>query len=229
MVLEEPTRKRDIKRIRSDKVEVWVQISNMPLLCMTKDIAWFLGSIIGEVQEVDTGPFVDCLGKFLRVRVSIKVDKPLKRFLRVDVFGDGEETIMQVHYERLSNFCFRCGLLSHTIRGCPETGHLEPGNGGEMEFQYESKAERNYGEYLKYNNKIPVIMVNHGLMGEKEEDLGREAGILNLIEDRLSSMRDVEVGLDNDVPDGLTNGSGLVVSQRVDALLRNAMFLSLLF
>ncbi|KAK4847661.1 hypothetical protein QYF36_004411 [Acer negundo] len=62
----------------------------------------------------------DCLGKFLRVRVAILVDKPLRRFLRVDVLGDGEETIMPIQYERLPNFCFRCGLLGHMLRECPE-------------------------------------------------------------------------------------------------------------
>ncbi|KAK2645879.1 hypothetical protein Ddye_021074 [Dipteronia dyeriana] len=74
-------------------------IYNLPLLCMTKDIARFLGSIIGEVKEVDTGPYGDCLGKFLRVRVSVEVDKPLRRVIWVDVLGDEEETIMPVHYE----------------------------------------------------------------------------------------------------------------------------------
>ncbi|TXG70717.1 hypothetical protein EZV62_005652 [Acer yangbiense] len=76
----------------------------------------------GEVREVDSGPSGDCLGKFLRVRVAIDIDKPLRRFLRVDVLGDGEETVMPIQYERLPNFCFRCGLLCHTIRGCSMIG-----------------------------------------------------------------------------------------------------------
>ncbi|TXG48172.1 hypothetical protein EZV62_027466 [Acer yangbiense] len=50
----------------------------------------------GEVREVDIGPTGDCLGKFLRVPMSIEVTKPLRRFLQVDVLEDGEETVMPV-------------------------------------------------------------------------------------------------------------------------------------
>ncbi|KAK2648552.1 hypothetical protein Ddye_016041 [Dipteronia dyeriana] len=81
----------------------------------------FLGSIIGDVREVDNGPSGDCLCKFLRVRVAIKVDKPLQRFLRVVVLGDGEETVIPIQYETLPNFCFRCGFFGHTVRECPES------------------------------------------------------------------------------------------------------------
>ncbi|KAK2642448.1 hypothetical protein Ddye_024211 [Dipteronia dyeriana] len=55
----------------------------------------------------------------MRVRVVIEIDKPLRRCLRVDMLGDGVESIMLLKYERLPNFCFRCGLLGHTTRECP--------------------------------------------------------------------------------------------------------------
>ncbi|KAK3218022.1 hypothetical protein Dsin_011992 [Dipteronia sinensis] len=118
--IEEPAGKWAIKSLSVNQAEFWVQISNLPMLCMTKDIGRFLGSIIGDVHEVDLGPTSDCLGKFLRVRVAIRIDEPLRRFLRVDVLGDREETVMPIQYERLPDFCFHCGLLGHTIRGCPE-------------------------------------------------------------------------------------------------------------
>ncbi|KAK1592014.1 hypothetical protein Q3G72_017725 [Acer saccharum] len=56
------------------------------------------------------------------------------RFLQVDVLGDGEETLMPIQYERLPSFCFQCGVVGHTIWGCPEFNSQRP-IGGE-DFQY---------------------------------------------------------------------------------------------
>ncbi|TXG61290.1 hypothetical protein EZV62_012653 [Acer yangbiense] len=52
------------------------------------------GGMMGEVEDVDGGASGDCVGKFIHVGVRIDVDKPLRRCLRVDVLGDGEETVM---------------------------------------------------------------------------------------------------------------------------------------
>ncbi|KAL5789589.1 hypothetical protein ACOSQ2_004477 [Xanthoceras sorbifolium] len=52
---------------------LWVQIYNLPLACMNRNMGLFLGGLIGVVQEIDGGDSGDCLGKFLRVRVLINV------------------------------------------------------------------------------------------------------------------------------------------------------------
>ncbi|KAK2639396.1 hypothetical protein Ddye_027191 [Dipteronia dyeriana] len=75
------------------KAAFWVQIHKVPLLCMTKKIGEFLGNMIGEVREIDTGPSGDCVGKFIRVRVVINVNQPLRSLLRVDVLLDGRKLI----------------------------------------------------------------------------------------------------------------------------------------
>ncbi|TXG49183.1 hypothetical protein EZV62_025058 [Acer yangbiense] len=87
---------------------------------MTEEIGRFLGSIVGEVVEFDDGVSGTFMAKFLRVWVILETDKPLCRCLKVDVLGDGVESVMLVKYERLPNFCFRCGLLGHTIKECPD-------------------------------------------------------------------------------------------------------------
>ncbi|TXG46833.1 hypothetical protein EZV62_026127 [Acer yangbiense] len=85
---------------------------------MTKKIGRFLESIIGEVIEIDEGESGDCDGKYIRVRVMIDVEKPLRRCLRIDVLGDGVESVMLIKYECLPDHCFQCGRLGHKTREC---------------------------------------------------------------------------------------------------------------
>ncbi|KAK2652483.1 hypothetical protein Ddye_012358 [Dipteronia dyeriana] len=55
LVLEEPVGKGEIKGMSFSKVAFWVQIHNMPLICMMAEIGRFLGGMIGEVKDIDTG------------------------------------------------------------------------------------------------------------------------------------------------------------------------------
>ncbi|KAL5799319.1 hypothetical protein ACOSQ4_032203 [Xanthoceras sorbifolium] len=56
--------------MKFDRVAFWIQILNVLLLCMTKDIGEYLGGLIREVQDVDLGASGDCLGKFLATSSS---------------------------------------------------------------------------------------------------------------------------------------------------------------
>ncbi|KAK3212710.1 hypothetical protein Dsin_017416 [Dipteronia sinensis] len=94
MVLTKPEGMGTIDSIQFQLAEFWVQIHQVPILCMTKKIGWFLGSLIGEVADVDGGNASEARGKFMRVKVRIELDKPLMRCLRIDILGDGVESIL---------------------------------------------------------------------------------------------------------------------------------------
>ncbi|KAL5827907.1 hypothetical protein ACOSQ4_019704 [Xanthoceras sorbifolium] len=68
-------------------VKFWVQIFNVPLMCMTRDIRMFIGRQIVCVREIDVGASGDCMGRYIRVHVGVNIDKPLKWCLRVDLGG----------------------------------------------------------------------------------------------------------------------------------------------
>ncbi|KAK3221554.1 hypothetical protein Dsin_008585 [Dipteronia sinensis] len=74
--------------------------------------------MIGEVCDFDASTTSDGIGRFLRVRVKVRVDKPLRRSLRVDVLGNGIITTMPLHYERLLDYYFKCGCLGQIMDGC---------------------------------------------------------------------------------------------------------------
>ncbi|KAK3218736.1 hypothetical protein Dsin_012706 [Dipteronia sinensis] len=93
IALEKPDGKGTIDSLRFDQADFWVQIHQVPLLCMTREIGRFLGGMVGLVLEVDGRASRVCVGKFMRVRVRVDIKKPLKRCLQVDILGDGTETL----------------------------------------------------------------------------------------------------------------------------------------
>lgn len=112
----------------------WVQIFNLPLKCRTKETACTIGSKLEAVLEVDVADSGVQWGKYLRVRVKIDCSKKLVRGKKVTIEG-GESRWVQFKYERLPNFCYRCGLLNHALRDCPEPSDLD-GQSEEEQLQY---------------------------------------------------------------------------------------------
>ncbi|TXG52995.1 hypothetical protein EZV62_022164 [Acer yangbiense] len=116
--MEKPEGKGSIDSLSFNQADFWIQIHQIPLLCMTKDIGRFLGGMIGEVLDVEGGASGDCVGKFMRVRVRVNISGSLKRCLRVDILGDKAETVMMLRYKRLPNHYFKCGMINHTTSEC---------------------------------------------------------------------------------------------------------------
>ncbi|KAK3205425.1 hypothetical protein Dsin_019471 [Dipteronia sinensis] len=75
-------------------------------------------SLVGVVRDKDVEQSGECSGEFLRVRVLLGITKPLRKCLRVDVLGDGDETVMLLRYEWLMNHCFWCGRIGQPMREC---------------------------------------------------------------------------------------------------------------
>ena len=107
------------KDIQLRQSPFWVQIHNLPLHCRTRETGWAIGSKLGEVVDVDVTESGVQWGKYLRVRVQLDVTKKLIRGKKIAVEG-GEQSWISFKYERLPNFCYKCGMLSHGLKDCPE-------------------------------------------------------------------------------------------------------------
>ncbi|TXG70630.1 hypothetical protein EZV62_005565 [Acer yangbiense] len=184
IALEKPVGKGTLDSLNFNLVDFWVQIYQIPLLCMTKDIGRFLGNMIGQVLEVDGGASGECVGKFLRVRIRVNIDQALKRCLQVDVLGDGVETVLILRYERLQSHCFKCGMVSHTTFECVDKEPFPMVNG---------KAEPPFGLWLRASGFY---------RGSHYQNQRGIAGSPNLIKDSGWSGKAV----DKTVPESMCEG-----------------------
>lgn len=100
-----------------------------------------MGNSIGSYVKSDTMNMNDMWKQFIRIRVRMDVNKPLKRRMKLKREG-GEWSRLNFKYERLSMFCFVCGLLGHSDRDC------------EVVYANSEKiVERAYGVWLRAPNK----------------------------------------------------------------------------
>jgi len=64
----------------------------------------------------------------MRLKVCINVTAPLKKEWKVCV-SNGAYVTVKFKYEKLGVFCYRCGLLGHTGKVCPDLFELESDDG----------------------------------------------------------------------------------------------------
>lgn len=98
-------------------VNFWVQVYDLPVGYMSEAVGRQLGDFIGTFLEYDINNNIGCWRAYMRLRVAIDVQKPLKRLKKIRKPG-GDWFLVHFKYERLGSFCFLCGCLGHTERFC---------------------------------------------------------------------------------------------------------------
>ncbi|CAI9089284.1 OLC1v1023835C1 [Oldenlandia corymbosa var. corymbosa] len=95
----------------------WIHLYNCSLDLMNEEFARFAGNLIGEFVEVFTDANRNCIGRFLRIKFKISLKKPLMRVLQFE--HEGRDLNFPLQYERLAEWCYHCGIISHVESGCP--------------------------------------------------------------------------------------------------------------
>uniref|UniRef100_A0A803LGE7 CCHC-type domain-containing protein n=1 Tax=Chenopodium quinoa TaxID=63459 RepID=A0A803LGE7_CHEQI len=94
----------------------WIRLYNLPFDSRSDDDVRKIIEKIGVVLEVEN----DELGwdKSRRARVLIDTTRPIRIIQKIRN-KKGAVTSVQFKYERLSTFCFLCGILGHREKDCP--------------------------------------------------------------------------------------------------------------
>ncbi len=101
------------------ETSLWVQLHGLPVRRMNPEVAKTLVSSLGRVEQISDGDTNADGGQAMCICVRLDVTKPLCRGRKARL-DKGHETWISFKYERLPNFCFWCGLLSHSDMDCPQ-------------------------------------------------------------------------------------------------------------
>ncbi|KAM0928680.1 hypothetical protein ACQ4PT_002630 [Festuca glaucescens] len=112
--------------IRFDKLLIWVRVLNLPFNLLNSTWgARIANEISDDVVRVDVNKQGLTSGGFLRARVWIKVDVPLRRCIAIDSSRRESCDWYELEYEDLPYFCFACGLIGHADIFCPNLGERD--------------------------------------------------------------------------------------------------------
>lgn len=98
-------------------MEIWVQVYDLKVGFMSERILKAARAYIGEFVSSRPKNFTGIWRDYLRVRVSINVDKQLKRRMKI-VRRNDECFLANFKYERVATFYFICGIIEHSERFC---------------------------------------------------------------------------------------------------------------
>ena len=150
-------------------IPLWVQVHGLPIEYMSKENAEEIRALVAEVLEVDfTGSGGVCMSKFLRV----KVEDPLMSGFFLDRSTQSNLWI-RFKYERIVEFCFKCGRLGHLKARCPWA---------DVEVQLNLKESFGFEPWLKAESSSKrtsqwVEFIADSTQSNDEEDEGRKEAI----------------------------------------------------
>lgn len=136
--------------VQINKLDFWVQLHDLQPGFMSERLCKDVGNYIGAFQEADRNNFIGVWRDYLRIRVRMQIDKPLKRRMKIKKAG-GEWFWVNFKYEHVPTFCFTCGLLGHAEKFCSKV--------------FDTPASELSKPYRPWMKEIPIRQ--HYLTGSK--------------------------------------------------------------
>ncbi|KAL8100594.1 hypothetical protein AgCh_032742 [Apium graveolens] len=127
----------DLTKVSHNIVKFWIQIYDLPSGYMSELVGKQLGNFFGSFVSYDLSNNTGIWHEYMKIRIMVDVCFPLKRKKKI-CKKNKSEFIVNCKYEKLGDFCFVCGLLTHTKNFCKKK------IGGEVE-----SSRREWGPWLR--------------------------------------------------------------------------------
>ena len=121
VVFEEYDGFSNVHTYKLDKIPVWARIQGvLDGRMKKKELAEKVASKVGVLITVIVNEGQLNSTMYLRARVWIHLNKPLIRVVPITL---KERRTFLVQYEKISMFCFHCGLMGHEVTECGDGIH----------------------------------------------------------------------------------------------------------
>lgn len=89
-----------------DTESSWIQMYNLPVMCMNKQYGFSIGDTIGTIEDEDVDVEANDTGwgNYLRVRIEINLKKALARGRSINV--KGKKLWIPIKYKKITQFMF---------------------------------------------------------------------------------------------------------------------------
>lgn len=148
------------RTIRLNNIFLWVQLHGMDHGFMSQRVVKDIGNYIGTFIESDANNFMEVWRDYLRVRVSIPLDVPLKRRMKLKK-SEEKWCWANFKYEGVPTFCFICGMIGHSEKFCERIFEtplelIEKPYGIWMRAEPKRRQHTIGSKWLKQGGSIPV-------------------------------------------------------------------------
>ncbi|XP_074342938.1 uncharacterized protein LOC141680674 [Apium graveolens] len=143
----------DPTKVSLNEVEFWVQIYDLPSGYMAEPVGEQLGNFFGSFVSYDLSNNESIWREYMRLRIKVDVRRPLKRKKKI-CKKDKTEVIVNCKYEKLGEFCFVCGLLTHTERSCKKKINGEADSSGREWGSWLRAPPRRQGSQVRRNGCV---------------------------------------------------------------------------
>lgn len=108
---------KSLREISFDTSTFYVQVHGFPPVYLHEKSATSIGNKICEVHHNTINRRCIVVQRYLRFRVDILIKSPIPAWYFM-MRNNGNDLWIQFKFERLLDFCYRCGLLTHVIGRC---------------------------------------------------------------------------------------------------------------
>ncbi|XP_041025493.1 uncharacterized protein LOC121265896 [Juglans microcarpa x Juglans regia] len=134
----------------------WVQVHDLSLACMTKDVGVQIGERIGTMLDVEVDGSGVGWGQFLDIKVVVDITKTLIRGKFISF--QQRQLWHPLKYECLPMLCFHCGIIKHAKRSCQkddQATRLSEGSQPQYGAWLRTNLSKNVGSFSRTYGGVP--------------------------------------------------------------------------